>query len=259
MSDFLHRVVFTRLPEQAGDLEAGLREAGYEVAFMPLTQQVLPEDESELRQAISDLQRGEFSWLVLTSGNTVRALVRCGWSGTVPAHTRVGAVGPGTASVLRKLTGLLDIWMPQQHRAAGILAELPTPAEGSLLLLPQSAKARLELAEGLTADGWSVTRVTAYDTVPLDPGAPEAPQLTHITGGDSGDLLTWQDLAEGDVVLVTSSTAAEQWAARHAVPEVRLLAIGDPTAETLKRLGLPADQVLSAPTAESLLACFDEQ
>ncbi|WP_120003582.1 uroporphyrinogen-III synthase [Nesterenkonia muleiensis] len=265
MSDFPHRVVLTRHPQQAGDLEAGLRGAGYEVAFMPLTQQVLPEDQSELRQAISDLRRGEFSWMVVTSGNTVRALVWCGWNGAVPAHTRVGAVGPGTASVLEELTGIRDIWMPHQHSAAGILAELPRPAPGEnpRLLLPQSAQARTELVTGLRALGWDPTQVIAYRTTGLGPETPAPPSARcHLPGRAAADtaggaVLTPSDLKADDAVLVTSSTAAEQWSAHHVVPEVRLLAIGRPTAETLKRQGTPADQVLSAPTAAAVLACLN--
>lgn len=235
---------------------------------MPLTQQILPADLGELESTVSRLQQGEFSWLMLTSGNTVRTLLRCGWAGTVPQTTGVGVVGPGTARVLDQLTGIADPWMPRlQHSAEGILAELPSPAPGEnpRLLLPQSAQARPELVIGLQALGWDTTQVTAYQTVGLDPESPGPSSARRLlpdqptAGTSSGAVLTVSDLNTYDAVLVTSSTAAEQWATQHAVPEVRLLAIGDPTAETLQRLGAPADQVLSAPTAESLLTCLDEQ
>ncbi|WP_191089743.1 uroporphyrinogen-III synthase [Nesterenkonia ebinurensis] len=242
----------TRHPAQTGALEDRLRDAGFDVAFLPLTQQVLPEDLSELTTTIQRLERGDFHWLLLTSGNTVRALRDCGWDGTVPERTQVGVVGSGTARVLNELSEAHHPWMPQDHSAAGVLAELPTPAEGSRLLLLQSAKARPELAEGLTTDGWSVTRVTAYDTVPLDPAAPETLQPIHITGGDSGDLLTPRDLAEGDIVLITSSSAARVWAQLSA-PPVTTLAMGQPTAEALTSLGRLPDSVLPEPTAVGVL------
>lgn len=232
---------------------------------MPLTQQVLPEDLSELTGAISDLKHGRFSWLILTSGNTVRALVSCGWDGSVPEDTRVGVVGPGTARVLEELTGLPEAWMPRQHSATGILAELPAPGPGEnpRLLLPQSAQARGQLVAGLRSLGWEPTQVLAYQTVALNleeqsvspSRSLQQRQFQPPAAVDDDAVLTPAELNDDDVVLVTSSTAAEQWASRRPRTQVWLLAIGGPTAETLKRLGTPADRVLSAPTAAGVLAC----
>lgn len=231
------RIVLTRNPTQAGALEDGLRKAGLQVDFLPLTQQHLPADLSELETTVQRLERGDFAWLLLTSGNTVRALLSCGWSGSAPDQTRIGVVGPGTARVLKERTALRPSWMPHDHSAAGILAELPTPASGTPLMLPQSAQARSQLASGLRAQGWSVTRVTAYETVQSDSSAFEFLE---------------RKLNADDAVLVTSSSAAEVWATLQ-VPKVTVLAIGRPTADTLRQLGHPADAVLSEPTAAGAL------
>lgn len=232
---------------------------------MPLTQQVLPADLSRLSRAVEDLAGGRFSWLILTSGNTARALAACGWEGTVPAQTQVGVVGPGTARVLEELTGLPNPWVPREHSAAGILAEFPRPnvGENPRLLLPQSAQARPQLVTGLRELGWEVTHVFAYQTVALDSeqGAAFPSILQRVqpsVAAVDGTVLRPAELSAGDVVLVTSSTAAEQWAALRPESRVQLLAIGNPTAETLRRLGTTADQVLGTPTAEGVLACFRE-
>lgn len=231
---------------------------------MPLTEQMPPEDPSALTAAIEDLSRGRFSRLILTSGNTVRALVACGWDGTVPEQTQVGVVGPGTARVLEELTSLRNPWVPQEHSASGILAQLPRPTSGEnpRLLLPQSAQARSQLAAGLSEQGWEVTHIAAYQTVALGPEqAVRSSRSLHLgSGSEAGAaeaVLTPEELVAGDAVLVTSSTAAEQWAARRPQTRVKLLAIGQPTAETLARLGTLADQVLSAPTAPAALSCLE--
>lgn len=227
------RILVTRHPEQAGELESGLREAGLDVGFFPVTEQRLPADRTEIAAAIAELERGDFDWLVITSGNTVRFLKRAGWSGS-SAGARVGVVGAGTARVLHELTGIADPWMPRREAsAAGILRELRAPKPGERVLLPQSAQARPLLREGLSERGWRVTAVTAYDTVPL--AAPEG------------------YLEADDVVLITSSSAAEAWVARALRPAM-VLAIGEPTAGTLKRLGHPACAVLETPTAAGVLA-----
>lgn len=229
------RIVLTRAPSQAGLLEAGLEEAGVEVGFFPLTEQRLPADPQALTMAITELERGAFDWLLITSGNTVRFLKRAGWSGCT-GGARTGVVGAGTASVLHELTGIADPWRPQHEAsAAGILEELPIPRPGGRLLLPQSAQARPALREGLMERGWAVTAATAYETVPLS-----APR-----GGPDG----------ADVLLITSSSAAEAWVTCEA-PPVTVLAIGEPTAETLRRLGRPASAVLSEPTAAGVLAAL---
>lgn len=256
------RIVLTRYASQAGALESGVRRAGYEVAFMPLTQQVLPDDVTELRAAITGLESGEFSWLLLTSGNTVRAMVACGWNSAVLDQTRVGVVGPGTAGVLAELTGFRSVWMPQSHSAAGMLAELPDPQSGEQVLLPQSAQSRSELEEGLRARGWDVTHVTAYDTVPLngntddDDGdtAQAVPRLNLSDGPHQvAQHLRPGDLEEDDVVLLTSSSAARAWAARLPPVPVCTLAIGAPTARTLRELGVRLDAVLPEPTDRGVL------
>ncbi|WP_022871815.1 uroporphyrinogen-III synthase [Nesterenkonia alba] len=230
------RIILTRSASQAGGLEEGLREAGFELAHLPLTRQVLPQETTEITAALSALGSGAFSWILLTSGNTVRFLRQAGWDSTVPPQTHIGVVGPGTARVLAEVTGLRPTWMPQDHSAAGILAELPAPAAGQRLLLPQSARAEPTLAHRLRQQGWEVTRVSVYDTVDL------AHPDTSL-------------LRAGDVVLITSSSAAEVWA-RLQPPEVTVLAIGEPTADTLSRRGHPATAVLPEPTAAGVLAAL---
>ncbi|GAB3847807.1 uroporphyrinogen-III synthase [Nesterenkonia populi] len=214
-----------------------MAEAGLDAAHLPLTQQVLPADPGPLTTAVGRLGAGEFDWLILTSSNTVRFLLQAGWDGVVPARTRVGVIGPGTAATLAELTGITDPWMPQDHSAVGILDELD--AAPGTLLLPQSAQARPQLAEGLRNQGWDVTQVPAYDTVPVEGELPIRP------GPD-------------DVVLLTASSAAQEWV-RRGLTARTVLAIGEPTAHTLRDLGAPADAVLPEPTAAGVLAALNPQ
>lgn len=212
---------------------------------MPLTRQVPPHDPAALTEAAQGLSAGHFAWALFTSGNAVRALHWAGWDGTAPENTRLGVVGPGTAEILEERTRMRDPWMPRQHSAAGILDELPPPEAGARLLLPQSAQARPALLEGLRSQGWDVTGIRAYETVPL----------TDNDDVPAGALRP-QDLGEGDIVLITSSSAARGWAARQR-PGVTVLAIGEPTASTLRVLEIPAYPALAAPTAQALIAALE--
>lgn len=267
------RIALTRDPAQSGPLEAGLRAAGMQVRFLPVTEQRLPADTFELRTALERLARGEFAWVLLTSANTVRALVKLGWDGTVPSTTRVGVVGPGTAQVLRTRTGISAPWMPEGEKsAAGMLEEMPQPVPGEDrgLLLPQSAQARSELREGLAALGWEVTQVGAYETDSLVTGgmlAPGDPDRRLLPSPTREDLLDLGQLAadlrrhrlshvDPTVLLVTSSSAADALADLGVPERVRLLAIGRPTARTLTRRGISADGVLSEPSAAAVMAAL---
>ncbi|WP_218220552.1 uroporphyrinogen-III synthase [Nesterenkonia sp. Act20] len=267
------RIALTRDPAQTGPLEAGLRAAGLQVEFLPLTEQRLPTDTSELRSALAALGRGEFPWLMLTSGNTVRALRKVGWDGTLPEQVRAGVVGPGTARVLADLSSITDPWMPEAEKsAAGIIDGMPATSQdsGSTLLLPQSGQARSTLREGLEALGWEVASVTAYETESLVVDR-------RITAGDStrrllpppnpGELLDLDQLAadlrrhrlshvDAVVLLVTSSSSADALADLGVPERVRVLAIGRPTARTLIRRGIPADGVLREPSAAAVLAAL---
>jgi len=267
------RIALTRDPAQAGPLEAGLRSAGLQVQFLPVTEQRLPEDVAELTTALDRLRAGDFEWVFFTSANTVRALLKLGWDGTVPDGVRVGVVGPGTAHVLAELTSITRPWMPTGEKsAAGVIQEIPGPisGSGSRLLLPQSAQARSELRVGLAALGWEVTQINAYETDclvvdgELSTGAPERRllpppdaadilDLGRVTADLRRDRLTGVDAV---VVLVTSSSAADALADLGVPERVRLLAIGRPTARTLLRRGIPAARVLPEPSADAVLAAL---
>lgn len=178
------RVLLTRQPAQAGDLEAGL--AGAEVAgrrlrvgFLPLTDFALPDDDGPLRALLADWAgadgdaagpgRSDGSrWLVLTSPNTVRALRAVGWDGHVPAGARIAVTGPGTARVLTEAGCDAAPWLPPEDRSAeGLIAGLAAlHPRGGRAWLPQSDRARPRLADGLRAAGWDVRTGLAYRTVP---------------------------------------------------------------------------------------------
>ena len=274
------RVLLTRQPAQAGDLEAGL--AGAEAAgervrvgFLPLTDFALTEDVVPLRALLADWAR-RGGWLVVTSPNTVRALRGVGWDGAVPKDSRIAATGPGTARVLRAAGLEAAPWTPPEDRSAeGLIAGLTAlHPGGARAWLPQSDRARPRLAEGLRAAGWEVRTVLAYRTV-----AYPAPAQRRLLAGESesyvepesapgsADVVAPGALAAepvGTVVLLTSSSAAEEFVAAGLAPlagagdaaaaRVQLVAIGEPTRQTCDRLGLPLAGTAATPDAAGVVA-----
>lgn len=282
-------VVMTRQPEQSGAVEAALAAAGYRIAYLPLTDFELPADTRPLRNAVArlsgqptelprhrpphgsgapagDREVGEVArvaWLVLTSPNSVRALMRHGWDGRVVPGVLVAVTGPGTARVLTAAGYVGTPWMPEADAsAAGILEQFPSPGRGApgtrVVLLPQSSLATDEVAAGLTARGWTIEQIEAYRTVPY----PADPRRRLIAVGSATAaepapaLVTLHDLAGADVVLTSPSAVAEL--VRHcdpALPEdTRFFAIGQPTARAAHAAGLVLAGTAPSPDAAGLLA-----
>lgn len=272
------RVLLTRQPAQAGDLEAGL--AGAEVAgrrlrvgFLPLTDFALPDDDGPLRALLADWAgadgdaagpgRSDGSrWLVLTSPNTVRALRAVGWDGHVPAGARIAVTGPGTARVLTEAGCDAAPWLPPEDRSAeGLIAGLAAlHPRGARAWLPQSDRARPRLADGLRAAGWDVRTGLSYRTVPY-PAQAGRRLLDAAADEGRGDVVTPARLAAvaaGTAVVLTSSSAAEEFVAAGLTPlvgeRVRLVAIGAPTRDTCARQGLPLLGTAPTPDAAGVLA-----
>ncbi|MDI3331947.1 MAG: uroporphyrinogen-III synthase [Micrococcus sp.] len=268
----------TRQPDQAGDVEAGLREAGWTVRFLPLTDFELPADLTELRSAVDRLRSGGYAWLVVTSPNTVRSLVRAGWDGILPAATRVAVTGPGTARVLAGAGCPATPWMPDgDASAAGIIAGFPAgpggagePAgtTGARVLLPQSALATDEVAAALRSRGWDVERMEAYRTVPY-PAATDRRLLAAgpaAADGTGGAMVGLRDVGSAVVVLTSPSAVRELARQRGAAvgdsgagepAGTRFVAIGQPTRRAAEKAGIELIGTAASPDAAGLLAVLD--
>ncbi|CAM3565702.1 uroporphyrinogen-III synthase [Micrococcus flavus] len=263
------RLLLTRRPAQAGDLEAGLRAmtgpdgVPFEVGFLPATDTELPDDDglARLRGAVVALGAGEVAVLVVTSPNGARALAAAGWDGSVPAGVRVAATGPGTVRVLREVGVRGAVWVPEEDRsAAGILAGLPGPTRpGDRLLLPQSARASDEFAVRLRELGWAVDRVAAYRTVayPGDPARRLLPE--DPAGADVVSPAELDDQPASTAIVLTSPSAVEELLDTAAAEMLRsgalpCIALGAPTRRAMDAAGLPVAAQATTPDAPGVAA-----
>src|SRR6266849_5812025 len=111
------RMLITRSALQSEALANALTERGAVPIMRPLIAFSDPEDFAPLDSAISRLE--QFDWLIFTSGEAVRAVVRrCSKQGQSLAkqwsHLRVAAVGPVTAEQVKK-SGLQVDYVAQTH------------------------------------------------------------------------------------------------------------------------------------------------
>lgn len=192
------RIVNTRAAHQAAALNDLIRERGAIPVVYPCISIVPPEDTRPLNDAISVLLAGGYDWLVLTSGNVVLTLRESLNANTLPADTRIAAVGPSTAEAAESLLDLTVDLIPDEFVAES-LAETMKAYSGARVLLPQSNIARPVLADSLGAAGLNVTQVAAYRT---------------ITGSGGKDLPMMLAAGEIDALTFTSPSTVRGFVER---------------------------------------------
>ena len=239
------RIILTRQPAQAGHIEAGLEQLGHRIGYLPLTDFQLPTDLGDLDEMVTGLHTGRWQRMLLTSPNTIRALVARGWDPAVTeTHTNIAVTGPGTARVLYQCGAKHDPWMPHQDAsAAGILDQFP-PGPGTLAL-PQGAAAGKAMQTGLARRGWDVTRTVAYHTVDY-PAREHLALMPTQTG-----ILRPADLTSKDILVLTAPSAARRWA-QLAVPVHAVIAIGQPTRRAARQTHTVLAATATSPDASGI-------
>jgi len=233
------RVLVTRAVQQAGKLSDGLKALGAEPVEVPVLEIRPPESFAALDEALRKLDAGRdaqrFDWLILTSANTVAAVVeRCrllDLDVSEMKELRVAAVGSATAEAARKADFRVTV-VPDSYNSEGVVAALGDSILGKRVLLARAKVARDVIPDALTAAGALMTVVDAYQTV-LPEGASERLVEALRVGVDAATF--------------TSSSSVRNLAevAREAgvgfpFPGVKAISIGPVTSATLKEFGWEA-------------------
>lgn len=243
------RVVNTRAPHQAADLNSLLIEYGAVPVSYPCIDIDVPADPVALDRALREVAQGCFDWLVLTSRNTVYALARrlhvLGMDTAALSSVRVATVGPATAELAQQMLEITVTVTPDEYIAEA-LADALFVSQGTQVFLPQSDLARPVLRDRLAAGGATVTAVPAYGTV-------------IGSGGD--DVPTMLSRYQIDAVVFTSSSTVENFMQRLKVEtacpvrleRVCVACIGPVTAEKAQLLGLDVHVIPETYTLEGLI------
>jgi uroporphyrinogen-III synthase len=249
------RIVITREPEQATELQRRLQELGAEVLFLPMVRFLDPEETDELDHAIDSL--AEFDWLIFTSANAARFfLKRCRALGCWPSarKPRIAVVGDATRAAVEAEQLTVAI-VPKEFNSVALAKAMEAHVVDKRVLLPRSDRAgdRDELPRRLRSDGADVTEVVAYRT--------EEP--------DSFDEATRDMLLRADVNAITffSPSAFDNFdralgfeALREVSSRVVFAAVGPTTAAAIQEAGLDfvieAEEATPASLAAALARYF---
>ena len=231
------RLGITRAVDQAVELVDDLNHLGAEPVFMPTVEIGPAPDQAAIDAALSQLTdpHGPYDWLVFTSSNGVRSLLRRMWElggdGRSLARTRIAVIGEGTAAALAPF-GLRADLVPDVFRAEGLVADLAPDVAGKRVLWARASRGRNVIREGLTAAGATVDEVVVYTNRDVDRWSDDV-----VAGLTSGRIdwicLSSPSIAEG-VARLLPAPAREFLGTK-----LKLASISPVTTAAASKAGLP--------------------
>eukprot|EP00960_Hanusia_phi_P000764 21130-Hanusia_phi.AAC.4 len=206
-------VALTRELGKNSKLEKVLSEKGIRTVELPCIAFEAGTDAETLPKALQE----EWEYVVVTSPEAASVFLDA-WREAGEPSLPVACVGAGTKQALQE-GGIEPVFMPSKATGKTLADELPGPRRSGRVLYPASAKARTEVQGGLTARGFSVTRLNTYDTVSA----------------------TWSDKelqmgASAAVIALASPSAVKTWAERLGTKQYAAC-IGETSAAACKELG----------------------
>lgn len=222
-------------------LQAALPQCRVIGAPVTRSRPVLPPQLPVCRQR---LQRGEYSWVIITSARTVKYLQQL--LATEPSLTtfpQVAAVGKASAQAASRAGW--NVTLQAGGNATDLacrFAELP-PVKTSpdRVLLPGSALSKPDLAAALGEQGYQVDSCPLYTMTPVSACPQDYFQADAVAVTSGSNLRALADFG------VFSSDPA---ASARTLP--RLVCIGEPSAQVARDLGLAVAAVAQTPDASGL-------
>ena len=174
-----------------------------------------------------------YNWLVLTSPTAARFFLQQMVSPIQYVPKKIAVTGPATAEAVAFLN--TDTLMPEStFTAKGLLEALPADLSGQKILRIRSEEAGASLAEALKQRGAKVKDLPIYQTL----GCPTETPPPH------------------DVVFLASSSAAKAWLDSQTDHTKPVIAMGEPTAKTLRAAGIEPAVVAPVQTVQEAIFAY---
>jgi uroporphyrinogen III methyltransferase/synthase len=253
---FGKRIVVTRAREQASGLVDMLRARGAEVLEYPTIRIEKLEDMTKLDEALRSLAR--YAWMVITSVNTVPVIAErleaLELDARAFAMTKVAAIGPATASVLREKLGIRADFVPTEAVAEALVDQWPDmEMRGKRVFLPRAREAREVLPERLRAMGAMVDVIPVYETVAMEqPGT----LLEDLMAGNI-DAITFTASSTVKNLMQALAIGSAESKLRAYLKGVCLAVIGPVTGQTLKEYGFEPTIVAEEHTMAGLVKALE--
>lgn len=226
-------VLVTRAREQSDGLCRELEARGARTVLIPMMRFALPEDTTEMDNAIRGL--AQFDWWLLTSQNAVRFAAQRAAAldielGELGANVKIAAVGPATAAAAETHRVRVD-YVAKTHSGAALASELAEKVRGMRVLLLRSELADDSTPALLRELGGDVAEVVGYRVLP-----PEEQERQKLRA------MNW---AEVDAGMFFSPAALRLFCeclnprTRELCDGMTFVAIGATTARAIRAAGFP--------------------
>ncbi len=247
------RIVITRAAAQSEALVRELSERGAVPVVLPLVSFAEPEDFAPFDQALAQIE--QFDWLILTSAQTVRAVIQRTTDLQLPivrtdGRLRVACVGPVTAEAARRAELPVE-YVATTHNGVALANELGSKVQGTKVLLPRSDRANPDLPAALKRHGAQVTEVIAYCT--LRPADADRGALKKIAEGESEAVLFFSPSA---VQHFKELVGTEQL--RLLTDKLAILAVGPVTSKALLEAGVLHSTVAPDTNVASVIEALEQ-
>jgi uroporphyrinogen-III synthase/uroporphyrinogen III methyltransferase/synthase len=224
------RVLVTRAAHQIGKLREQLREVGAIPVEVPVLEIQPPVSFERLDASLQEFS--SYDWLILTSANTVRALVDRAKKLRMPLvqheSLKVAAIGDGTVKAAME-AGLEVTLVPASSVAESLVEALEGRVDGARILLARAAVARDVIPDALRVAGAQVDAVDAYQNG-IPAGAPEQLRRALAEGVDAATFTSSSSVTH---LKAAARVAGLNWP----LAGVAAISIGPVTSKTLREEG----------------------
>lgn len=247
------RIVITRAAAQGDAMARELSAHGAIPVVLPLMAFADPQDFAPLDEAIMGMER--FDWMILTSAQTVRALVKRGEElkrSLIGSQNklRIAAVGPVTAEAAQR-AGLPVEYVAETHTGVSLAEGLGNRLQRAKVFLPRSDRANPDLPVALKGHGALVTEVIAYRT--LRPTGTDQEKLREVAEGAADAVLFFSPSAVQYFVEVFGSEKL-----RSLQDKLAITAVGPVTAHALHEAGVHRTAVAGDTTAAAVVEALED-
>lgn len=246
------RVLNTRALHQAEVLDEMLKERGALPLSYPSIAIHPPHETDQLDASLRALASGVYDWLVLTSANTVLSIAaRLEALGVrLPVGKfQLAAVGPSTARQAEHALGLRVHVLPKEFIADALIDALPV-AQGTRVLLPESALAKPALADGLRGRGAIVDALVAYENAIGEGGV----NLKNLVNAGYVDAITF---TSASTVHNLIERLNQEGGIKEMLRHIPAACIGPKTAQVAESYGLHVIAMPESHTLEGLVEALE--
>ena len=249
-------VVITRSREQNAALRKLLESRGAGVVDLPTLRFVAVSPADSVRKSLHAFKN--YTHLVFTSQTAVEFFAKaCSETGISPDTWRqidIAAVGPATASALDEqgLTASIVTDGSGETLAAELL-DSGGVNSNSHVLVPQSAIARPELEQALTAAGARVTALSVYDTSTEASECAES-FLAHMKNDTPPDAILFASPSAVNAFLELTGHVGEEFLERG---ETRVISIGPTSSAAIRKRGYEVSSEASQPGIDGLVTALE--